>query len=69
MRINHKKTKFLLFNPDKSLDFMPKFDLAGNKIEVVEEMRVLGLIIRSDLKWSSNTENMVKMATRDTGCL
>ena len=48
---------------------MPKFDLAGNKIEVVEEMRVLGLIIRSDLKWSSNTENMVKMATRDTGCL
>ena len=38
---------------------MPQFEIGGNEIELVEEMRVLGLIIRSDLKWSSNTESMV----------
>ena len=38
---------------------MPQFEIGGNEIELVEEMRLLGLIIRSDLKWSSNTENMV----------
>ena len=27
-------------------------------------MRVLGLIIRSDMKWSSNTENMVSKANK-----
>jgi hypothetical protein len=59
MKINYRKTKFILFNPAKSLDFMPEFNLGGNDIELVEEMRVLGLIIRSDLKWSTNTENMV----------
>jgi hypothetical protein len=48
-----------LFNPAKSLDFMPEFNLGGNDIELVEEMRVLDLIIRSDLKWTTNTENMV----------
>ena len=30
MRINHKKTKLILFNPAKSLDFMPEFSLGGN---------------------------------------
>ena len=59
MKINNKKTKLILFNPAKSLDFMPQFEIGGNEIELVEEMRVLGLIIRSDLKWSSNTESMV----------
>ena len=59
MRINHKKTKLILFNPAKSLDFMPEFSLGGNEIELVEEMKLLGIIFRSDLKWSSNTESMV----------
>ena len=59
MMINFKKTKLMLFNPATSLDFMPEFHLGEYDIELVEEMRVLGLIIRSDLKWSSNTENMV----------
>ena len=31
-------------------------------IDVVEEIKLLGLIIRSDLKWSSNTNAMVAKA-------
>ena len=59
MQINYKKTKLIMFNPAKSLDFMPEFTLGGNEMELVEEMKLLGLIFRSDLKWSSNTESMV----------
>ena len=38
---------------------MPDFKLDDNDLEVVEEVRLLGLIIRSDMKCHSNTENMV----------
>ena len=41
---------------------MPNFEIDGNKIEVVEEMQILGLILWSDMKWSSNTENMIEKA-------
>ena len=28
-------------------------------IEVVEEMKLLGVVIRSDMKWHSNTSNII----------
>ena len=34
--------------------------LDGHEIELKEEMRPFGVIIRSDMKWSSNTESIVK---------
>ena len=58
MKLNFKKTKLMVFNNGKQMDFMPEFEIDGNEIEVVEKMRVLGLIVRSDLKWSSNTEHI-----------
>ena len=60
MKVNFKKTKFMLFNPCISLDFMPDFELGGHEIELVEEMRLLGLVFSSDMKWSANTEFIVK---------
>ena len=62
MKINYKKTKAMVFNPCTSIDFLPEMVLDNNEIEVVDEIRLLGLIIRSDLKWISNTESMVKKA-------
>ena len=59
MQINYKKTKVIVFNPCTSIDFLPEFNLGGHEIEVVEEIRLLGIIIRSDLKWHSNTDNLV----------
>ena len=43
---------------------MPEISLENNELEVVDEIWLLGLIIRSDLKWISNTENMVKKANK-----
>ena len=60
MKINYKKTKVMLFNQCKNWDFMPLFELEGKELEVVDEMKMLGIIVRSDMKWSSNTKYIVK---------
>ena len=62
MKINEKKTKLIVFNPCTSLDFMPEFQLGNNQLEVVEEVKLLGVILRSDMSWKSNTESMVLKA-------
>ena len=64
MKLNQKKTKLIVFNPCRSLDFMPNICLDEQELEVVEEIKLLGLTIRSDMKWVSNTENMVKKANK-----
>ena len=50
MKINYKKTKIMLFNPCTSIAFVPEVRLDNHDIEVVEEIRLLGLIINSDMK-------------------
>ena len=62
MQVNYRKTKLMVFNPCRTIDFMPKIDLGGHELEVVEKMRLLGVTIRSDLKWSSNTADIVQRA-------
>ena len=47
MKINYKKTKVILFNPCSLTDFMPEVVIDDNELEVVDEIRLLGLIIRS----------------------
>ena len=64
MKINFKKTQVMVFNPCSSLDFFPEFTLAENQLEVVNEIQLLGLTIRSDLKWHSNTRRMVVKASK-----
>ena len=64
MKINLKKTKVIVFNPCTSIDIMPELSLGDSEIEVVDEIRLLGLIIRSDLKWIANTDHMVKKANK-----
>ena len=43
---------------------MPEVSLKGHEIEVVDEIRLLGLVLRSDTKWSSNTKNMILKASK-----
>ena len=64
MKLNYKKTKVIVFNPCRSIDFMPEISIDDHELEVVDEIRLLGLILRSDMKWTSNTENMVKKANK-----
>ena len=59
MKLNSKKCKFMLFNPTNTYDFVPELELEGKEIETLEEMKLLGLTLRNDLKWKSNTNEMV----------
>ena len=40
----------MLFNPCKNYYFQPEMDIAGVRIEVVKEMKLLGVIITDDLE-------------------
>ena len=62
MQLNLKKTKFMLFNQCKTIDFQPSYTIEGNEIETVEETKLLGLVLTSDLKFDKNTEYIVKKA-------
>ena len=58
------KTKFMLFNPCTSRDFLPAFNLDGHEIEMVEETRLLGLVLSSDLSWGPNKDSMVERSNK-----
>ena len=62
MKINEKKTKLIVFNPCTSLDFMPEFPLGPNQLDVVDEVKLLRVILRSDMSWKTNTESIVLKA-------
>ena len=44
MKLNYKKTKLIIFDPCKSLDFIPEISLKKKELEVVEEIRLLGVL-------------------------
>ena len=60
MKINHDKSKLMLFNTSRVHDFIPAITMNGDQLDVVEEMKLLGVVITSDLKWSKNTEYITK---------
>ena len=60
MKLNFKKTKVMLFNSCKKWDFMPELEIEGNQLELAEEMKILGIVVRADMKWSSNTKHIVE---------
>ena len=69
MKLNIAKTKLMMFNPYKSKDFMPEFNINQTRIELVEEAKLLGVIISSDLSWTANTENITKRCNKKTWML
>ena len=60
MKINHKKTKSMLFNTAKKRDFTPRLTIESETIDLAEELKLLGVKITSDLKWHSNTSYITK---------
>ena len=61
MVINEAKTKIIVFNEARSVEILPKVKLSEeNMIEVVDDMKLLGVMLRSDLKWQDNTEHIIR---------
>ena len=62
MKLNLKKSKFMLFNQCRNFDFMPSMQIDGCDIQLVESMRILGVVISTDMKFNRNTEYIIKRA-------
>jgi hypothetical protein len=62
MAISKNKTKTMLCNTRIKWDFIPELKLGNDDIEVVQEMKIVGFVMRSDMRTCSNTEYLVKKA-------
>ena len=63
MKLNPIKSKAMLFNTHVKYDVQPQVStVQGEYLDVVEEHKILGQIVRSDLKSISNTEYICKKA-------
>ena len=64
MVINKLKTKAAIFNPLRSVDVLPEVSLDNgqSQLEVVEEIKLLGQILTTDLRTNKNTNNIYSKA-------
>ena len=59
MVINKQKTKAMLCNSRQKWDFIPELNIKGEHIEILDENKVVGFILRNDLKTSANTSYII----------
>ena len=60
MVISEKKTKAMIFNFTENFQFATRLELKGKNVEMVDNMKILGTIVRSDLSWDDNCELLIK---------
>ena len=64
MALNVKKTKSMVFNFSRNCQFTTDILLNNERIEMVEQAKLLGTILTRDLKWDENTNYLVKDANK-----
>ena len=63
MKLNDQKTKVILFNKARNYDFMPKCYFEKNEnLQVVEKLKLLGVIVTSDLSWAAHCDYICQKA-------
>ena len=62
MKLNHQKSKIMIFNFTKNLQFSTRIKMDNELLEIVQDTTILGLIISNDLSWRKNTDHLVKKA-------
>ena len=59
MKINSSKSKIMIFNKSINYDFPPEYSFKdGQNLEVLEDTKLLGIQLSTDLRWSSNTQTV-----------
>ena len=58
------KTKQILFNFNRDRQFTTDVELKREPLEIVNEVKLLGVIISNDLKWHKNTNYLTKKVNR-----
>ena len=62
MKLNKNKSNIMIFNYTQNYQFGLNLKLDEKTIDVVQETKLLGTIVTDDLKWSKNTDFLVKRA-------
>ena len=62
MKLNPDKSTFMLVYFTENFQFNTRLSLDGNLLQQVHETRLLGVVIRDDLTWQSNTDLIVRQA-------
>ena len=62
MKINSGKSNVMKFCKSKTKAFPAEVEIAGNFLEVKQEMKILGVILTPNLKWNANTGYIIKNA-------
>ena len=52
----------MVFNFTHNYQFTSRLTLGGEPLKLVEETKILGIIMTNDLKWSKNTEFLIRRA-------
>ena len=63
MKINESKSKIMIFNKSRKYDFPPEYKFRNGQIlDVLEETKLLGIQLTTDLRWFSNTKEIFSKA-------
>ena len=57
-----RKKKAMLCNSRTKWDFIPELKLQDDDIQVVQEMKIVGYVMTSDMRTCSNTEYLINKA-------
>ena len=60
MKLNERKTKMMVFNFTNNFQFATRIYIGETLLEIINEMKLLGTIISSDLTWTTNTKTLIK---------
>ena len=62
MKLNKKKSCAMIFNFTENYKFTTRLTMEGSSLDIVEEAKLLGVILTNDLKWTKKTQYLVKRA-------
>ena len=65
MIINSEKSSVMKFSQSRTKDFPIEIKLDDQILEVKSKMKILGVILTSDLRWEANTEHICKRAYKN----
>jgi hypothetical protein len=70
LSFNTSKTQTVVFRYEqKALKYQPSLKLHGQQLEVVEEVRYLGITLSADMRFSEHVDNVSKRTRSMLGCL
>ena len=61
MRINVKKSNYMIFTRTQT-DFVTRLSINNSKLEEVQEVKIVGVWLASNLKWNKNTKELARKA-------